>query len=177
MVNFVLMRLLPVSFALMACVLVSACNSSSNQTSDTQTVTQNENVDTSWTDVGGGVKLRNNAVVQKQLEGRIFARNYEQEIGDGAKNSIEYSMGLCKQGKMTTHEKTTPIVANKKETPTEVYDEGDWQAMEDQKGNLYIRINMKKAGKGFLNFEIKGKDLLLKNGENAEIFSEQAGGC
>lgn len=173
------MRFLQFSALVAALVGISACNQSSSKVETADSAAYTANTDTAWTDVGGGVKLRKNADIQKQLEGRIFARNYEQEVGDGLKNNIEYSMGLCKQGQMTTHEKTTAMAkdGNKKESPVEVFDEGQWQAMEDQKGNLYIRINMKKAGVGFLNFEIKGKDLLLKNGENAEIFAEQAGGC
>jgi hypothetical protein len=112
-----------------------------------------------------GVKIRKNASMQKQLEGKTYMlfENYNSGGGSGGYNS-ERRMNLCPGGEITTYEQShTSIYVEGADasSASEDADSGVWQVYEDAAGNLFLKIKMKKSGEGFVNFQLKDGKLIM----------------
>lgn len=123
-------------------------------------MTNNEN----WETIEG-VKIRKNASMQKQLEGKTYVlfENYNSGGGSGGYNS-ERRMNLCPGGEITTYEQSHTsiyIEGADASSASEDADSGTWQVYEDEGGNLFLKIKMKKSGEGFVNFQLKDGKLIM----------------
>ncbi|MCK6641207.1 MAG: hypothetical protein L6Q81_14090 [Bacteroidia bacterium] len=112
-----------------------------------------------------GVKIRKNATMQKQLEGKTYVlfENYNSGGGSGGYNS-ERRMNLCPGGEITTYEQSHTsiyIEGADASSASEDADSGTWQVYEDEGGNLFLKIKMKKSGEGFVNFQLKDGKLIM----------------
>jgi hypothetical protein len=165
--------------------LITGCSSEtrSNKTADSSAVNKadanseradnkdaNENKETkmdnndTWETIEG-VKIRKNASMQKQLEGKTYMlfENYNSGGGSGGYNS-ERRMNLCPGGEITTYEQShTSIYVEGADasSASEDADSGVWQVYEDAAGNLFLKIKMKKSGEGFVNFQLKDGKLIM----------------
>lgn len=112
-----------------------------------------------------GVKIRKNASMQKQLEGQTYVlfENYNSGGGSGGYNN-ERRMNLCAGGVITTYEQSHTsiyIEGAVASSASEDADSGTRRVYEDDGGNLFLKIKMKKSGKGFVNFQLKDGKLFM----------------
>lgn len=142
--------------------------SASTENADNEETDNNKNKEMNnnenWETIEG-VKIRKNASLQKQLEGKTYVlfENYNSGGGSGGYNS-ERRMNLCPGGEITTYEQSHTsiyIEGADASSASEDADSGTWQVYEDEGGNLFLKIKMKKSGEGFVNFQLKDGKLIM----------------
>lgn len=93
----------------------------------------------------------------------VLFENYNSDGGSRGYNS-EHRMNLCPGGEITTYEQSHTsiyIEGADASSASEDADSGTWQVYEDEGGNLFLKIKMKKSGEGFVNFQLKDGKLIM----------------
>jgi|688.fasta_scaffold668511_1 hypothetical protein len=173
------------TFLIATALVITGCGSPAmeNKKTDTSSTSTENNVDTGsisssenesndnttenagkWETVDG-VKIRKNTTLQKEMEGKTYVlfENYNSGGGSGGYNS-ERRMNLCAGGEITTYEQSHTsiyIEGSDASSASEDSDSGTWQIYEDESGNLFMKIKMKKSGEGFVNFQLKDGKLIM----------------
>ncbi|TND08225.1 MAG: hypothetical protein FD123_2480 [Bacteroidetes bacterium] len=130
-----------------------------------------------WEDVGG-VKVRKNKTVQGQLEGFSYVQFESYNSGGGSGGySSESRMTFCPGGKMSMYSQsvtTINVEGAGGNSASEESDEGTFEIYEDQKGNYFLKIKLKKSGEGFIHIKLDGGKMTFEDGRS---FSRKQGGC
>ncbi|MGL4599709.1 MAG: hypothetical protein ACRCYO_19440 [Bacteroidia bacterium] len=141
----------------------------------TTTTNTTENMN-EWIDEQG-IKIRRLPEQEAAMTGKEFVwfDSYNSGGGSGGYSS-ESHMTLCANGQVSTYEQSQTSVyveGMDGSSASEDSDSGTWEVYEDASGNLFLKLNMKKGGAGFVNFAIKDGKLLL-GGRSYHI---KAAGC
>lgn len=130
-----------------------------------------------WEDVGG-VKVRKNPTVKAQLEGNSYVKYDSYNSGGGAGGySSEARMTFCPGGKMSMYTQsvtTINVEGAGGNSASEENDDGSFDVYEDEKGNIFLKVKMRKNGEGFIHIRMEGSKIFFDDGRS---FSRKAGGC
>ncbi len=133
-------------------------------TGTTESATSNTENMNDWIDEQG-IKIRRFPEQEAAMTGKeyVWFDSYNSGGGSGGYSS-ESHMTLCANGQVSTYEQSQTSVyveGMDGSSASENSDSGTWEVYEDTSGNLFLKLNMKKGGSGYVNFSIKDGKLLL----------------
>lgn len=136
----------------------------------------NEN-NANWEDVGG-VKVRKKADVKAELEGNSYVKYESYNSGGGSGGySSETRMTFCPGGQMSLYSQsvtTINVEGAGGSSAGEENDDGTFDVYEDQQGNLFLKLYLRKAGEGFIHIVLEGSNMKFEDGR---VLTRKPGGC
>jgi|GEM_PF-6060209 hypothetical protein len=117
-----------------------------------------------WIDVQG-IRIRLNPQWQQELKGKELVAFETYSSGTSGGRNAEYRMKLCSNGEIHVSENVhvSIYVGDMSESSTsDESDSGNWEVYENADGALFLKVNMKKSGEGYINFGVQDGKVLME---------------
>lgn len=125
-----------------------------------------------WIEVQG-IKIRRHLQWENELKGRELVAFETYSSGTSGGRNAEYRMRLCRNaspndidGRREIHVSENVHISiyvgeNSESSTTDDSDSGTWEVYENEEGALFLKVLMKKAGEGFVNFGVQDGKVVM----------------